>query len=232
MTEKETRGRSIKRLALGLVKSKDMDEAVVELCKLPGRQVVNPLISLLCSHEDQVRWKAVTALGAVVDSMAHSRMEDARVVIRRFMWMLNDESGGIGWGVPEAMGETMALNDALAGEYSSVLVSYADEEGNFLEYEALQRGLIWGIARLSQVRPDLTRAAGPHLCKYLKSKDATVRGLAAWAIGLIGDTHCVDELEALTDDKSRFNLFRDGCGVPTEVRQTARDALEKIDSMG
>ncbi len=230
MTEKETRGRNIKRQVFDLLKSKDMDEAVVELCKIPGRQVVNPLISLLCSHEDQVRWKAIVALGVVVNGMAHSGMEDARVVMRRFMWMLNDESGGIGWGVPEAMGEIMALNEALAREYSSVLVSYADEEGNFLEYEALQRGLLWGIGRLSEVRPHLTRAAGPHLCKYLRSKDAAVRGLAARAIGLIEDRGCVAELGALTDDYSPLIIFRDRMPVQTFVARIVAETLARIGS--
>ncbi len=91
-------------------------------------------------------------------NFAEEDMESARVIMRRLMWSLNDESGGIGWGSPEAMGEIIASHDGLAKEYAHVLISYVWEEGNFLEYEPLQRG------------------AGPHLLPYLESTDAAVRG--------------------------------------------------------
>jgi len=53
-------------------------------------------------------------MGRVVSSLAEKDMESARVVMRRLMWNLNEESGGIGWGCPEAMGETMARSAPLA----------------------------------------------------------------------------------------------------------------------
>jgi len=36
------------------------------------------------------------------------------------MWSLNDESGGIGWGAPEAMGAIMARHTGLADEYANI----------------------------------------------------------------------------------------------------------------
>jgi hypothetical protein len=44
-------------------------------------------------------------MGEVMAHLADKDMESARVIMRRLMWSLNDESGGIGWGAPEAMGE-------------------------------------------------------------------------------------------------------------------------------
>jgi len=102
-------------------------------------------------------------MGAVVANLAEQDMESARVIMRRLMWSLNDESGGIGWGAPEAMGEIIASHDGLAKEYVSVLISYVWKEGNFLEYEPLQRGAVWGVGRVAQVRPELAQDAGPHL---------------------------------------------------------------------
>jgi len=58
-------------------------------------------------------------------------MESARVIMRRLMWSLNDESGGIGWGAPEAMGEIMARHEQLTKEYSAILGSYIREDGKF-----------------------------------------------------------------------------------------------------
>ncbi|MEA3417440.1 MAG: hypothetical protein U9R02_15080 [Thermodesulfobacteriota bacterium] len=53
-------------------------------------------------------------MGVVVSNLADHDMESARVIMRRLIWNLNDESGGIGWGSPEAMGEIMARNNRLA----------------------------------------------------------------------------------------------------------------------
>ena len=55
-------------------------------------------------------------MGAVVAHLAEKDMESARVVMRRLMCSLNDESGGIGWGAPEAMGEIIASHEGLASE--------------------------------------------------------------------------------------------------------------------
>ncbi len=63
-------------------------------------------------------------MGRVAADLADRDMESARVVVRRLMWNLNDESGGIGWGSPEAMGEIMACHEGLAEEYSCILISF------------------------------------------------------------------------------------------------------------
>jgi hypothetical protein len=125
------------------------------------------------------------------------------------MWMLNDESGGIGWGAPEAMAEIMARHAGLAAEYAHILVANMREEGNFLELPMLQRGLLWGIGRLAGVRPELMRArkAGRYLPPYLDSADPEVRGRAIWALGQLGVTRPA-RLAALVDDGAPVTIYR------------------------
>jgi len=149
------KGRILKQGVLELLRSEKLDFALEALCKIPPRQVINALFSFLYSTEEQIKWRAVTAMGAAVARLADVEMEPARIIMRRLMWNLNDESGGIGWGNPEAMGEILACHEALANEYAPILISYARKDGNYLELEMLQRGLLWGVARLSQVRPYL-----------------------------------------------------------------------------
>jgi hypothetical protein len=98
-------------------------------------------------------------------------MESARVVMRRLMWNLNDESGGIGWGSPEAMGEITAGHGRLADEFAGILISYINPAGNFLEHELLQRGSLWGVGRLAHARPLLARPAVPFLPAFFESPD-------------------------------------------------------------
>jgi hypothetical protein len=213
---------------LELLQSDNFDERIDELCQLPARQVINPLFSFLLSSDEQTRWRAITAMGAVVADLAEKDMESARVIMRRLIWSLNDESGGIGWGAPEAMGEIMASHEGLAKEYADVLISYVWEDGNFLEYEPLQRGAVWGIGRVAQARPDLVQDALPHLLSFLESPDATVRGLAAWTEGLLGAEAARPQLEAVLQDDARILVYLDRRLVRRSVSDLAKQALAGI----
>ena len=195
--DKELKGRDFKRHVIDLLKAVDFAGVLETFRSYPARRVINPLFSCLCSTEPQIKWRAIKALGAVVANLAQDDMESARVVMRRMIWNLNDESGGIGWGVPETMGEVMARHEGLAKEYVNILVSYIREDGNFLEHEPLQQGVLWGLGRLAQTSPELLQDAVPHLHPFLSSEDATLRGLAAWILGLLGGPQCESELEPL-----------------------------------
>lgn len=232
MDEAKHSGRHLKGKVLALLRSDDFDQSLNELCQLPARQVINPLFSFLLSSDEQIRWRAITGMGAVVEKLAERDMESARVIMRRLMWGLNDESGGIGWGAPEAMGEIIASHEGLAKEYASVLISYIREDGNFLEYEPLQRGAVWGIGRVTQVRPHLVQDAVPHLLLYLESPDATVRGLAAWAVGLLGAEAARPQLEALLGDEAEVPLYIGGRLMVRCVGDLAKEALAGIRHKG
>jgi len=182
------------------------------VARVPARQLLNPLIGSLCNHDELSKWLAVSALGTVVAELADQELEAGRVVMRRFMWMLNDESGGIGWGVPEAMAEVMACHPGLADEFHQVLVAQMREDGNFLELEMLQRGLLWGIGRLAQVRPELLlqREAPSYLLPYLASGDSEVRGRAAWALGQLKSELAREALAKLTSDPGPTTIYAEG----------------------
>ena len=203
------KGRDLKRRVLEILKSENLDQVLDELCRLPARQVVNSLFSFLCSSDEQIKWRAVTAMGTVVANLADEDIESARVIIRRLMWSLNDESGGIGWGAPEAIGEILACHEQLAREYANILTSYIREDGNFLEHESLQKGAMWGVARLAQVRPHLIQDAKSHLIQCLDSSYARVKGLAALTLGLLGAEEVRLQLEGLSRDDTEIHLYLD-----------------------
>ncbi|MFC1869605.1 DVU0298 family protein, partial [Thermodesulfobacteriota bacterium] len=118
MTRRQTSIRVIKKKVIELLKLPSVLPALEELSRIPDRLAVNSLFSFLYSEDPLIKWNAVTSMGAIVSKLAHEDMEAARVVIRRLMWNLNDESGGIGWGSPEAIGEILSSHKALAEEYS------------------------------------------------------------------------------------------------------------------
>lgn len=206
------RQRALKKEIIFLLQSGDLAGVLSLQNNNPSHRLINPLVGCLCNSDEMVKWLAVSALGRIVSTVADQEMEEARVVMRRFMWMLNDESGGIGWGVPEAMGEVMACHRGLAEEYAHILVANMREEGNFLELEMLQRGLMWGLGRLCGARPQLMQSknAGRYLPFYLDSADFEVRGRAVWALGQLGDRDAFEKLKALIDDQSSFTIYLEG----------------------
>ena len=173
----------------------------------PARLVVNYILGCLFHPETSVKWKAVTALGWIVNRMAEENLESARNIMRRLMWSLNDESGGIGWGSAETMGEIMAVNGDLAREYHCILLSYVQERGNPLENPLLERGVLWGIGRLAMVRPDLVKGCASHLIPFLRSPDPVHRGHALWALGFVEEPVPDDLVEVLMRDATPIELY-------------------------
>ena len=111
----------LKKKIQELIISRDLEEALEQLYQMKLRRVINPLFSFFYSGDELLRWRSITAAGAVITKMADQNVDDARIMMRRLMWNLNDESGGIGWGSPEAMGETMARSDRMAEEYGEAM---------------------------------------------------------------------------------------------------------------
>lgn len=149
--------RKLKPVVLSLLENPDFKNVLYEIHNLPPRKTINVLFSLLCSADKSLKEKSVIAMGEVVSKMAESDIESARTVMRRLIWSLNEESGWIGWGSAEAMGEIMARNQILADEYHNVLISFITETENYLLYDKLRDEVVLGLKRLSEVHPTMVQ---------------------------------------------------------------------------
>ena len=147
--------RQLKQKVYELLCMDDETESLSRILDLPPGKSVNALFTYIQNTTEAVKWRAVTAMGQVVLKIYEDKPESARIIMRRLMWSLNDESGGIGWGAPEAMGEIMALNKKFAREYRNLLLSYVDSQGNYLEYDPLRQGALWAIQRVTAAHPDV-----------------------------------------------------------------------------
>ena len=220
--------RQLKKEVLACLQHADFQTGIEQICRFSHRQVVNPLFSYLYSLDDQVKWRAVSAMGAVIDAMASDDIESARIVMRRFIWNLNDESGGIGWGSPEAMGEAMARNRRIAGEYADILISYIRPDGNYLEHEKLQRGVIWGVGRLAHARPELAASAAEYLRPYIEARDPILQGLAVWAAGAIPAESSRLAAERLTHSYEVISIYLSGKFVEYTLGQLAQKLCRSL----
>jgi len=212
-----------------ILETEDLSLSLSMLQEIPEHLVINQLFTALCHHNAKVRWHAVSAFGFIVPHIADTEIERARIIMRRCLWSLNDESGGIGWGVPEAMAAIMLNHETLRHEYLHMLLSYMREDGeelfedgNYLELPVLQRGLLWGVAALCCKYPDEMAGQGviQDLLSYLDSRDATVSGYAIRALGCLGCRDAVCRITAFLQSPLPMLLF-DG----TQERETPLAAI-------
>jgi hypothetical protein len=226
MCPDQKRSRQLKKEIQQFLLQEDFKKGLSQICDIPARKAVNPLFSFLCSPDELLKWRAIMAMGEIVTRLADENMESARVIMRRTMWQLNDESGGIGWGCPEAMGEIMARHENLAAEFWCILISYIRPDGNFLEHEVLQRGVLWGVGRLAQACPQLLKDSADYLIPYLHAEDPYLRGLAVWASKTLQNKKINALLSALTEDGAKLSIFQDGHLMQCSVGQLAQQAID------
>ncbi len=219
--------RGLKRKVLSLLAAADPATVKAELDQYPPDKLLNPLFTGICHHQNTIKWNAVAGIGPTVARLADQDMEAARIVMRRFMWSLNDESGGIGWGIPEAMAECLVYHAELAQEYTHILVSFMREDGFYLELANLQRGLMWALARLGAVRPELLHKwkAVHYLTPYLESSDCIVQVLAARALAVLGSDAGRNTLEQLKDHATQISLLIDETITVLTVGEVALQTL-------
>jgi hypothetical protein len=81
-------GRELKNKIFDLLSQKNFKKSLKEICRLPARQVVNPLFSFLFSLDENLKWRSITAFGEVANRLAESDLESARIIMRRLMWSI------------------------------------------------------------------------------------------------------------------------------------------------
>ncbi len=229
--------RLVKKEIFTLLEHTDPAEISRHLASYPPHIVVNSLFSALCHPLEMVRWHAVCAFGRVVPAMADKDPESARIVMRRLLWSLNDESGGIGWGAPEAMAEIMCWSSLLRREYLHMLFSYIREDGeelfqdgNYLELPLLQRGVLWGIGRIAQVhRAEMMgRWGAGDIAAYLSSADHQVAGLAIWCLGLLGAATEAPRIAGFLNHAGEIRLFLNSSLRTVTLAELAAESLSRL----
>jgi HEAT repeat protein len=151
---------------------------------------------LLFDDDERTRWRAVEALGIAAEVLAgRSSLERVREILRRVLWLMNDESGGVLWSGPQVIAAVLARVPALRAEFGAIVAS-------FLEEEPFRVGARWALWRLAETSPDLVWSAADVLRMSLRDPDAAVRGHAALALRAARA-----ELPDLVSDRATFTFF-------------------------
>ncbi|TWI70695.1 hypothetical protein LZ24_02265 [Desulfobotulus alkaliphilus] len=213
--------RELKTHVLSCLNLKDKEVMERALQALPALRAVGPVMGAFCHDKEEIRWSAVTGMGAVCEALFKEDPEGVRRVMRRLIWMLNDESGGIGWGCGEAMGEIMARIPRIAHEYHRILCSYMDPDGNFQENPLLQRGILWGLARLAQAFPAFAQEMIPVLGFHLNSDDPEILVPALMLARMLKDPAHMPFIEKHLEDARCLRFYWNGDFIPVKIGELA-----------
>jgi hypothetical protein len=150
----------------------------------PGR-VVRFLTGRLYSADAEEKWRAVRGLGAL--AREPGVLDDRRLLdlLQRFLWALNDESGAVPYGVPEAIGEILAARPEHRASILPILCGMLVEEETF-QTGAVERGIYWALGRIGPEA--LTHC--PHVLDVVAANaqdhaDAGTRAVAAAALAAL-----------------------------------------------
>lgn len=212
--------RRLKENVAALLAADDLE--ALKALALGGQGIIRTLVSLLYSPDEELRWKAITALGEVSAAVAEVNSERILDLIRRLFWTLNDESGGIGWYVPEAVGEVLYRVPRFAATFGPPLATH-------VETAPYGPGVLWAIGRLSEVDHALFGFILPTVRRLLDDANPAVRGRAAWCLGRLKDAGAASRLSELAGrDAAGVDVFEEGRLRRATVGELAAEALRRL----
>lgn len=144
--------------------------------------ILGQLTALTYKEDSNISDHAIEASGLAARIIARREPEYVRNYLLRLFWLVNDESGGIGWCAPELIGEILHHCPQFS-QFFPMLISLLDLEAE--DAPRFRAGTLWAIGRVAQVERDAMLPALPLVQNYLLSNDAidtNVQKKAMWCI--------------------------------------------------
>src|SRR4030066_89673 len=199
------------------------EERYHELINLPygRRRTLSLLISLSYDKKDVISWRAMEAIGILTGEIAKDDPGHVRNTVGRLLWMIRDESGGIGWSVPEILGEIVRNNPELCADIAPIIASFHEEK-------MLNSGVLWAIGRIGKINAEFVDYVTPIIIYCLEAKEDILRGYAALACGKLSALTAVNELEKLKSDTVFVPFYEEGELKERSVGEIASEAFKKL----
>ncbi len=153
---------------IGSALDREDHEMLCHLARGQTAKVLRYLSGRLFSGTEEEKWRAVRALGVVVGDRDLVNWEKATELLRRFFWALNDESGAVPYGVPEAIGEVLAVRPELQRDFLPILCSLVTD-AEMCQTGEIERGVFWALGR---VGPPVARCS-PEAVEALRAASST-----------------------------------------------------------
>jgi hypothetical protein len=224
----------IKRTIQQALERNDLD-AVVSLVQ-QHRRALSQLVRTAYDKDTLAGWRAIKAIGRVAKALVKTDDEFLRVTVRKLLWSLSDESGGIGWAAPEILGEIVSADPK---KFSDIIPLIA--EVYEIEEKVFRPGVVYALMRIAETDPELVLNYQKIIIRSLVDNDPLIRIFVLDLIKLLWPVACKNKLWSkeyqekiklainnLKNDKKVVWSYQNNSFIDREVGYTANIILEEL----
>jgi hypothetical protein len=215
----------LKKKILLALESNDLD-AVVSLVQ-ENRKVLSNLVRMAYDKETLVGWRAIKTIGLAAKSLVKTDYEFLRETIRKLLWTLSDESGGIGWAAPEILGEIVSADPERFNDIIPLIAEVYD-----VEEKVFRPGILYALGKIAEVDPARVMPFISIIGRALSDSDPLTRVYALDVVKALKSRLAKDDLDDFTikiqnllSDRAEVWVYKDDRFVGVEIWEAARSAL-------
>jgi uncharacterized protein with HEPN domain len=212
--------RRIKSNVRDLLERYDL-KTIVELA-MENPRIVSVLISMSYDKDSLLTWRAIEAIGLVVGKISKDSPEQGGDIVRRLLWSITEESGGIGWAAIEMLAEIVVNYPERYKNLVLLLMEFYDEE-------IFKDGVLYAISRIGEKMPELfddLDKIEEIISDALLSREPQVRGLALIAYNRLRNRlHGIDQeqIKKLERDENTFTVYEKGRLINKKINEVLQN---------
>ncbi len=138
---------SLKKKIQDALESNDLD-TVVSLVN-ENRRALAILVRISYDKDTLAGWRAIKAVGLAAKELVKTDYEFLREAVRKLLWSLSDESGGIGWSAPELLGEIVSADPTRFSDIVPLIAQVYE-----IEEEVFRPGVVYALVRIAETDPE------------------------------------------------------------------------------
>lgn len=212
----------------------DLDAVVLLVQK--NRKALSLLIRMAYDKETLVGWRAIKAVGRIANALVKNEPEFLRIAVRKLLWSLSDESGGIGWAAPELLGEIVHSDPEGFADIIPLIAEVYD-----IEEQTFRPGVVYALARVAEVSPEMIASYQKIIIRSLVDTNPLIRIYTFDLIGLLWPLVCDKNLWSMEykkkiesivnnmkNDKKVAWIYRNNDFIDIEVGELADKLANKL----
>ncbi len=217
----------LKELIQLALESNDLSE-IVSLAK-NNKRALSILIRSSYNKETLAAWRAIRAVGHVARELVKTDYEFLRETVRKLLWSLSDESGGIGWSAPEMLGEIVSADPVKFCDIIPLIANVYESE------DAFKPGVLYALSRIAEVAPENVIQHQGLFFRALSDKNPLTRIYSLEGIismkNHMNIERVLSHIEALMRDKDEAWVYGSDNFIPIEVGIKAKNIIREYKSM-
>lgn len=200
------------------------------------RKAVSQLIRFSYDKETLAGWRAIKTMGRIAKRIWITDHEFLRTTVRKLLWSLSDESGGIGWSAPELLGEIVSADPNGFADIIPLIAEVYD-----IEERTFRPGVMYALYRIAEQAPERVACFKNTILRALEDGDPLVRlygirlaGLLmpiAHQLGMWSRDHCneiVISLNKLIIDKNVVWVYGQESFIDVEVGYESKIVADSL----